>query len=74
MTATSAPPTAVRHPLSRLTAGEIDAVRELVAPTLTGTTRFVHVALEEPDKADVLDGAPQKAHSAAAPYGTLRRP
>src|SRR5918998_3589019 len=58
MTATSAPATAVRHPLSRLTAEEIDAVRELVAGTLTGTTRFVYVGLEEPDKAEVLGWTP----------------
>ena len=58
MTATAAPATAVRHPLSRLTAEEIDAVRELVAGTLTGTTRFVYVGLEEPDKAEVLGWTP----------------
>src|SRR3712207_5528154 len=58
MTATAPPVTALRHPLSRLTAGEIDEVRELVAGTLTDTTRFVHVGLEEPDKADVLGWTP----------------
>jgi primary-amine oxidase len=58
MTATAVPGTALRHPLSRLTAGEVDAVRDLVAGTLTGTTRFVHVGLEEPDKADVLGWRP----------------
>ncbi|SET21320.1 primary-amine oxidase [Geodermatophilus poikilotrophus] len=58
MTATAAPATAVRHPLSRLTAEEIDAVRELVAGILTGTTRFVYVGLEEPDKAEVLGWTP----------------
>jgi primary-amine oxidase len=58
MTTTSAPATAVRHPLSRLVAEEIDAARELVAATLTDTTRFVYVGLEEPDKADVLGWTP----------------
>jgi primary-amine oxidase len=58
MTATAAPVPAVRHPLSRLTAEEIDGVRELVAGTLTDTTRFVYVGLEEPDKAEVLPWTP----------------
>ena len=58
MTATAPPVTACRHPLSPLTAGEIDEVRDLVAGTLTGTTRFVHVGLEEPDKAEVLRWSP----------------
>src|SRR3712207_2398775 len=58
MTATAPPVTALRHPLSRLTAGEIDEVRELVAGSLTDTTRFVYVGLEEPDKAEVLGWTP----------------
>src|SRR3712207_680287 len=58
MTATAPPVTALRHPLSPLTAEEIDEVRDLVAGTLTGTTRFVHVGLEEPDKAEVLGWTP----------------
>jgi primary-amine oxidase len=58
MTATAPPVTGVRHPLSRLTAEEIDGVRDLVAETLTDTTRFVYVGLEEPDKADVLTWSP----------------
>ena len=58
MTATAPPVTACRHPLSPLTAGEIDEVRDLVAGTLTGTTRYVYVGLEEPDKAEVLGWSP----------------
>src|SRR3712207_496496 len=58
MTATAPPVAAHRHPMSPLTAGEIDGVRDLVAGTLTGTTRFVYVGLEEPDKAEVLGWTP----------------
>src|SRR3712207_4149968 len=58
MTATAPPVAAHRHPMSPLTAGEIDGVRDLVAGTLTGTTRFVHVGLEEPDKAEFLGWSP----------------
>ena len=58
MTATAPPVTAFRHPLSPLTVGEIHEVRDLVAGTLTGTTRFVFVGPEEPDKAEVLGWTP----------------
>jgi primary-amine oxidase len=56
MTATSTRASAVFHPLARLTAEEIEKVRDLVADAgmLTDTTRFVFVGLEEPDKGDVL--------------------
>jgi primary-amine oxidase len=58
----TAPSTAV-HPLQRLSAGEIDAARELLtgAGLLSPTTRFALLALAEPDKAEVLahrDGDP----------------
>ena len=46
------------HPLDRLTAGEIDAARELLADTLTPTTRFAYVGLLEPPKAEVLAFSP----------------
>jgi primary-amine oxidase len=51
------------HPLSRLSAAEIDAARILLDKSglLTPTTRFAQLGLEEPPKADVLgftDGDP----------------
>ncbi|KRA28030.1 MULTISPECIES: primary-amine oxidase [unclassified Nocardioides] len=52
--ATSA--TVASHPLDRLTAAEIDAVRETLhaAGIVTADTRFVYVGLEEPHKNVVL--------------------
>lgn len=46
------------HPLDRLSAGEIDATRELLADTLTPTTRFAYLGLLEPPKAEVLAFSP----------------
>ena len=46
------------HPLDRLTADEIDAVRGLLAPSLTPTTRFAYVGLLEPAKPEVLAWRP----------------
>jgi primary-amine oxidase len=56
----TAPQTTATHPLSRMTAEEVTAVREVVeaAGLLNGTTRFVYVGLEEPHKRDVLGWAP----------------
>ena len=44
------------HPLSSLTAAEIEAVRGIVLglPTTTDRTRFVYVGLEEPAKGEIL--------------------
>jgi primary-amine oxidase len=60
MTATSTRAAAVRHPLARLTADEIDTVRDQIADAgmITNTTRFVFIELEEPDKGDVLSWRP----------------
>jgi primary-amine oxidase len=46
----------VSHPLSRLTAEEIDLARALLeaAGLITPTTRYAYLALAEPTKADVL--------------------
>lgn len=51
----TAPPTPA-HPLSSLTAAEIEAVRAVVLalPETTDRTRFAYVGLEEPHKAEVL--------------------
>ncbi|WP_432534368.1 primary-amine oxidase [Kineococcus arenarius] len=64
MTATTPAPTLVPgtsspHPLSSLTAGEIDAVREAVsrAGLLRETSRFVYVGLDEPTKQELRDAA-----------------
>lgn len=56
----STPTTAGSHPLDRLTADEIDAVREVVdsAGLLSATTRFAYVGLEEPHKNVVLSFRP----------------
>ncbi|MBA8815506.1 primary-amine oxidase [Microbacterium halimionae] len=48
-------PAAPSHPLSSLSADEIDAVREITAtlPEMGDRVRFAYVGLEEPPKADV---------------------
>nr|WP_246314862.1 primary-amine oxidase [Kineococcus aurantiacus] len=51
----------VSHPLDRLTAAEVDATRELLAPTLTPTTRFAYLGLLEPPKPAVLAFTPGDA-------------
>jgi primary-amine oxidase len=45
-----------KHPLDRLTAGEINATRALIdaANIVTPATRYAYVGLEEPPKAEVL--------------------
>lgn len=54
--ATYAAPPAPQHPLSSLTASEIEAVRSIVLsiPETTETVRFAYVGLEEPAKGEVL--------------------
>ncbi|ALJ19455.1 primary-amine oxidase [Microbacterium sp. No. 7] len=54
-TAYAAPP-APGHPLSSLTAAELEAVRAVVLalPTTSETVRFAYVGLEEPEKGAVL--------------------
>ncbi|WP_219418998.1 primary-amine oxidase [Pseudonocardia nigra] len=56
----AAPAAVVDHPLSRLTAEEIDAAREVLvaAGLVTDTTRFPLLSLEEPPKAEVLAFTP----------------
>jgi primary-amine oxidase len=51
-----AAPAAPRHPLSSLTAAEIEAVRAVVLalPSTSDRTRFAYVGLEEPEKGEVL--------------------
>src|SRR5690349_7294408 len=53
----SAPARITTHPLAQLSAAEVVAAREVLvaAGLVTGSTRFVYVGLEEPDKA-VLQG------------------
>ncbi|MFF2299305.1 primary-amine oxidase [Arthrobacter sp. NPDC058127] len=61
MTTSSAEGTTQRldliHPLSRLSAEEVDVVREVVADSglLMSTARFVYIGLEEPHKNTVLN-------------------
>src|SRR4051794_3452416 len=52
----TAPVSTATHPLSRLTAEEFSAVREIVheARLVTEMTKFVYVGLEEPHKRVVL--------------------
>src|SRR3954452_22269261 len=54
----TAPVSTATHPLSRLTAEEFTAVREIVheAGLVTEMTKFVYVGLEEPHKRVVLAG------------------
>ncbi|MGY1683457.1 primary-amine oxidase [Geodermatophilus sp. SYSU D01176] len=54
------PRSTVTHPLSRMTAEEIVAAREVLeaAGLLGDATKFVYVGLEEPHKRDVLDWTP----------------
>ncbi|MFT4212992.1 MAG: primary-amine oxidase [Microbacterium sp.] len=49
-------PTPSSHPLSSLTAAEIELVRDVALglPDVTDRTRFAYVGLEEPDKAEVI--------------------
>jgi primary-amine oxidase len=51
------PRTLARHPLDRLTGAEIDHARQVLeaAGSVTASTRFVYVGLEEPHKRRVLD-------------------
>ncbi|MDN3312185.1 primary-amine oxidase [Microbacterium oryzae] len=52
--------TTVTHPLDLLTAEEIDLTREILLESgfLTDSTRFAHVAFEEPPKAELLAWRP----------------
>jgi primary-amine oxidase len=54
--ATYAAPPAPQHPLSSLTAAEIEAVRGIVLalPEASTSTRFAYVGLEEPTKGEIL--------------------
>jgi primary-amine oxidase len=54
--ATYAAPPAPQHPLSSLTAAEIEAVRGIVLalPEGSTSTRFAYVGLEEPTKGEIL--------------------
>jgi primary-amine oxidase len=60
---TLAPTTTATHPLSRLSAEEISAARDVVrdAGLVTQTTKYVYVGLEEPHKRDVLGWRPGDA-------------
>lgn len=55
-TGTFASPAAPPHPLSSLTAAEIEAVRGVVLglPDATATIRFAYVGLDEPAKGEIL--------------------
>ncbi len=63
------------HPLSRMTAAEIDSARELVtdAGLVTDRTVFVYVGLEEPHKRDVQEFTPGQTGRAPA-AGAAARP
>jgi primary-amine oxidase len=56
----TAPQSTTTHPLSRMTAEEVTAAREVVeaAGLLRESTKFVYVGLEEPHKRDVLAWTP----------------